>query len=193
MRGSPVVAATLFIWFALAVAVGVAGWFQDISWPVLPGTIGTLSALTLIACWRVRPISDWAARVDLRWLVLLHVTRFVGIYFLILSQRGTIPARWALPAGIGDIVIAACALLLIALRVPRVPLAIWNAAGLIDILFVIGSGLRLGLQDWNSTAFLRHLPLVMLPLFLVPLIVATHMWIFVRLPRRPPLELASQG
>jgi len=79
MRGSREVAATLVIWFSLAVAIGVAGWFQNIPWPVLPATIGTLTALTLLACWGVRPINAWAARVDLRWLVLLHVTRFVGI------------------------------------------------------------------------------------------------------------------
>ena len=62
-------------------------------------------------------------------------------------------------------------------------LLIWNTIGLIDIIFVVFSALRFGLQDWQSMHALRELPLSLLPTFLVPLIIASHLLIFVRLAR----------
>lgn len=71
----------LAAWLCFALAVGVAGWFQPASAPVVALTVWTLTALVLLACWKIDPIRAWAAAVDLRWLVLLHTTRFVGFYF----------------------------------------------------------------------------------------------------------------
>jgi hypothetical protein len=62
-------------------------------------------------------------------------------------------------------------------------LLIWNSIGLIDIIFVVSSALRFGLKDWQSMHALRELPLSLLPTFLVPLIIAAHILIFVRLIR----------
>ncbi len=62
-------------------------------------------------------------------------------------------------------------------------LIIWNTLGLIDIMFVVFSALRFGLKDWQSMHALRELPLSLLPTFLVPLIIASHVLIFIRLAR----------
>jgi hypothetical protein len=62
-------------------------------------------------------------------------------------------------------------------------LLIWNTIGLIDIIFVVFSALRFGLKNWQSMHALRELPLSLLPMFLVPLIIASHVLIFVRLAR----------
>ena len=59
----------------------------------------------------------------------------------------------------------------------------WNTLGLIDIIFVVLSALRFGLKDWQSMRTLRELPLSLLPTFLVPLIIASHVLIFVLLIR----------
>jgi len=53
--------------------------------------------------------------------------------------------------------------------------------GLIDILMVIGTGLRIGLSDMSQMVALTAFPLSMLPLFIVPLIITTHVVIFLRL------------
>jgi hypothetical protein len=42
-------------------------------------------------------------------LIRLHLWRLVGIVFLVLMVRGQMPALWALPAGIGDVLIGATA------------------------------------------------------------------------------------
>ncbi|PYJ23155.1 MAG: hypothetical protein DME99_03640, partial [Verrucomicrobia bacterium] len=59
-------------------------------------------------------------------------------------------------------------------------LVVWNTIGLIDIVFVVFSALRFGLRDWQSMHALRELPLSLLPMFLVPLIIASHVLIFFR-------------
>ena len=124
--------------------------------------------------------------VDLRWLVLLHVTRLVGFYFFFLCQRDELPFAFAVPAGWGDNLVAAFALPLLALpgmRNWKPLLLIWNTIGLIDIIFVAMLALRIGLADWQSMHALRELPLSLLPTFLVPLIITSHVLIFVRAAR----------
>ena len=121
-------------------------------------------------------------KVELRWLVLLHLTRFVGFYFFFLCSRGELPFAFAGPAGWGDIIVAVLAILLLALSGARDwrMLIIWNTIGLTDILFVVLMALRVGLEDWRSMHALREFPLSLLPLFLVPLIIVSHVLIFFR-------------
>jgi hypothetical protein len=149
--------------------------------------VWTLTALALFACWKISPIRVWALNVDVRWLVLLHVTRlFAGAYFLVLCQRGQLPCGFARPAGWGDIVVAVLALAVLgATRTPfaKTLLLTWNILGLIDIIFVVLNALQFGLNDWQSMHAIRELPLSLLPTFLVPLILASHVLIFVRLAR----------
>jgi hypothetical protein len=171
-------------WLCFALAVGVAGWFRNVSAPAVAVTVWILTALALLACWKIQMVRDWAATVDLRWLIALHLTRFVGIYFLVLGKHGDLPRGFAGPAGFGDILIAMISLFILAvpeLRMLRPALLSWNILGLVDILLVIFSALRFGLRDWQSMAPLRELPLSLLPTFIVPLIVASHVLIFVRL------------
>ena len=51
----------------------------------------------------------------------------------------------------------------------------------IDILFVVASAARSGLTDPPSMIELTRLPLSLLPTFIVPLIIASHIVVFVRL------------
>lgn len=178
---------TLVLLGWLCFAVGLSDWFYNASAQAVAAIVWTLTALVLFACWKISPIRVWALNVDVRWLVLLHVTRlFAGAYFLVLCERGQLPCGFARPAGWGDIVIAVLALAV--LRATRTQFAkklllIWNTIGLIDIIFVVFSALRFGLKNWQSMHALRELPLSLLPMFLVPLIIASHVLIFVRLAR----------
>jgi hypothetical protein len=178
---------TLVLLGWLFFAVGLASWFYDASAPAVAATVWILTALVLLACWKISPVRVWMLNVDLRWLVLFHMTRlFAGGYLLVLCQRDQLPCGFARPAGWGDIVVAVLALAVVgAMRTQfaKTLLLIWNTIGLIDIIFVVFSALRFGLKDWQSMHALRELPLSLLPTFLVPLIIASHVLIFVRLPR----------
>jgi hypothetical protein len=180
--GNKSVVLLLGAWLCLAAGAGVAGWLERANAPVIAGIVWTLTALTLLACWRVPLLQTWALTVELRWLVLLHLTRFVGFYFFLLCSRGELPFAFAAPAGWGDIIVAALAILLLALSNARNwrMLIIWNTIGLTDILFVVMTALRLGLEDRQSMHALREFPLSLLPTFLVPLIIVSHVLIFFR-------------
>src|SRR4029077_16183840 len=180
-----VVTLVLLAWVCFA--VGLAGWFQNARALTVAATVWILTALVLLACWKVRTVRVYVLNIDLRWLVVLHLTRlFVGAYFLVLCQRSQLPCAFARPSGWGDIVIGVMTVALVTsmhTQFAKTVLVSWNTLGLIDIVFVVWSALRFGLKDWQSMHALRELPLNLLPTFLVPLIIASHVLIFVRLSR----------
>jgi hypothetical protein len=180
-----VVTLTLLAWLCLA--VGLAGFLRNVNALAIAATVWILTALALLACWKITAIRRWALDVHLRWLVSLHLTRLIaGAYFLVLCGQGELPCVFAKPAGWGDIIVAVLALPVVAAiraRFGNAFVLIWNTMGLLDIVFVVFSALRLGLHDWQSMHALRELPLSLLPTFLVPLIIASHVLIFVRLAR----------
>ena len=174
-------------WLVLAFMISLSGVFYAVPAPVVGVTNWGLVGLSLIAIWRFPPLRAWIDTVDLRALVLYHTVRFVGIAFLILYAQGKLPYAFAVPGGWGDIVIAVLA---IGVAMTSIPIKdrrrwwrvmIWNVLGLIDILMVIGTGLRIGLSDMSQMVALTAFPLSMLPLFIVPLIITTHVVIFLRL------------
>ena len=173
----------VLVWLALALAAGASGAVARSPVP-LPAV-----ALGLTAAWLVAYAASPGLRKRVRAvpppaLVALHLTRFVGAYFIVLYRRGELPFAFAVPGGWGDILVAATASALLLGAFPvRSPLRrrtvlVWNVLGLLDILFVVSTALRLFLADPDALAPLARLPLSLLPTFLVPVIVLTHLRIF---------------
>lgn len=184
-RWSPV-AILVGAWFVLALAVGASGLLRSARPPLPPVLIVLLTASLLVLFWQWPALHGWASTVDIRALILIHVSRFVGAYFLVLHARGELPYAFAVPGGWGDIAVATAALVI---GLPSLsqgrwgwPIVFaWNTAGLVDILLVVTTAARLGSADPQSMAALFRLPLSLLPTFLVPIIIATHIVIFARL------------
>lgn len=174
----------LWLWFGTAVAVGYFRVLQRLPPAAVPAIIFGLTGLLVLAYFRIPAVRAWVNGLDVRALVAVHLTRFVGIYFLVLHQRGELPRAFAIPAGIGDIVVATFAVPVIfapleqATRLRAV--VIWNVVGLVDILMVVGTAARINLSTPGELRTLTHLPLSLLPTFLVPLIIATHIILFAR-------------
>ena len=184
--GAGPVLAVLALWLAAAYLVGLSGWLETLRPPgpqlVLIGL--TVALLAAIRVWP--PLREFVGAVDVRVLVLFHVTRFVGFYFLALHARGELPRAFALPAGWGDNVVAIGAVLLILFARPDAPgrrrlYLAWNVLGLFDILGVVVTAARLGLSEPGSMRALAQLPLSLLLTFVVPVIVATHLVLLFRL------------
>jgi hypothetical protein len=184
----PYCARTLFLigagWFLVALFVGETELLT-----VLPSIAPQIIAATLSAlvvggyCFSANlriAVDSWSIRT----MVGVHLVRFVGLYFLFLAAHRELDPRFAIPAGWGDAAIAVGAVLLLISRVPNWALLLWNTLGLLDILFVLAQAARLQLSDPDALGPLTRLPLSFLPTLIVPLIIATHVVIFIRILRR---------
>jgi hypothetical protein len=175
----------LLIWFLVALAAGATGLVARLHPPLPQVVLFGLTILALVATVAVPSVKAWVRALPLESFVALHLSRFVGVYFLVLYGRGLLPFDFAVIGGWGDIVIATCALALLVLAQPmanRPKLVFaWNALGLLDILFVVLTAARMADRDPHSMGWLLVLPLSLLPTFLVPLIIASHILIFARL------------
>jgi hypothetical protein len=175
-------------WLALAIALGATGRIARLH-PPAPQLVLAGLTLLLLGCGATFPaFRAWLLQLDVRWLLTLHLTRFVGAYFLLLHRRGDLPYAFAVPGGWGDILVASLALLILA-RIPEPEhrphvLLGWNLLGLADLLLVVGTAARLGIRDPASMQALLRLPLSLLPTFLVPLLIASHVLLFGRLRGR---------
>jgi hypothetical protein len=173
-------------WFGLALLAGASGSLAGARPPFPQMVLAGLTLALLALCRWWPPLRGWASTVDIRALLLVHLSRFVGIYFLVLYGRGALPYAFAVPYGWGDIAVAAAAILVGLLAPRRGPAGwwayfVWNLAGLVDIILVVATAGRLGMADPGSMRALTVLPLSLLPTFVVPLIIASHVVIWARL------------
>ncbi|HET6577667.1 MAG TPA: hypothetical protein VFG66_05055 [Gemmatimonadales bacterium] len=137
----------------------------------------------------------------------VQIYRVLGVVFVILLAQGQLPAHFALPAGWGDIAIGLTAPLVALALVRRVPGAIplaisWNVLGLLDLIVAVGmaTGLLAPLLAPElgprvpAAAAMGVFPMVLVPLFGVPVAVLLHVLALGRLlrERRPRARLVPR-
>lgn len=185
MSTALVVRFVFWIWILAAVAVGYTGTLARLPMQVVPALVLGLTAALVLAYRKISAFRTWIDALDIRALVSLHVTRFVGAYFLVLYQRGELPYSFAVPGGVGDIAVAIAALAILCIPMSEERrlrlISIWNVVGLVDILLVVFTAARLVLSGNQELRILTFLPLSLLPTFLVPLIISCHLAIFSRI------------
>ena len=182
-----VVAVGTVLWLVVAIGAGALGVTRAMQPPRIQLVLAGLTAVLLVLFWTWPPLRRWRRAVDVRVLVAIHLTRLpAGAWFLVLYGRGELPYAFAVPGGWGDIAVAIGALLIVAFARPSTPMGwravlAWNVFGLIDILMVVATAVRQAAASPGSMDALLRLPLSVLPTFLVPIIIATHVVLFARL------------
>lgn len=176
------------VWLLVAIGLGASGALLSLRPPAPQLVVAGLTGVLLWAGARRPRLRAWALSVDIRALVALHLTRFVGAEFLVFYRRGELPFAFAVPGAWGDMAVAATAILVLLCGQPttrgrRLIYGTWNALGLADILYVVLTASRLALANPDSMKALLRLPLSVLPTFLVPIIIASHVLIAARLTR----------
>ncbi len=181
MKQRSILLAGLLVWLAGATALSASGLlYRGVRAPQLVLLLMT-ALLGLVAALNRRFVFE----LDLRLPIAVHCTRFIGAWFVVLYGQGRLPYDFGVKGGVGDCVVASLTVLLLAAPGVRTRgvLAVWNLLGLADILFVVATAARLAMSQPGSMDELRHLPLGLVPTFLVPVIIVSHGVIAVRLAK----------
>ena len=134
----------------------------------------------------------------LSWLVGVQVYRILGFIFLRLWSHGLLPVYFALPAGIGDMLVGVTALPLAFVlrsdsRLARRLALGWNVFGILDLVNAVTKGITTALaQVTSNTSPLLSYPLVLVPAFGVPLSFILH-GLSIRQLRRPVVTRSAPG
>jgi hypothetical protein len=127
-------------------------------------------------------------------LIRLHVWRLEGLVFLILMMQGRVPALWALPAGVGDVLVGVTALWVArGLERPggRRRAIAWTLFGMADLVVAVALGVMTNpgptqvFHTTPSAELLTQYPLALVPTFLVPLAFTLHVVSLLQLVRGP--------
>ena len=146
-------------------------------------------ALALSDAWR-RTIDA----IPVERLVAVHTFRLLGFIFVALWAIGSLPARFALPAGLGDAAVALAAPFVAVALARRTSgsraLALaWNTLGLLDLVAAVGLGTGLLVRLFapgtpaDPAAAMTMFPLVLVPTFGVPLAIILHLLTYRALAR----------
>ncbi len=174
-------------WLALALVAGATGFLARLPFPGPQFIILALVAATLIVATSIPVLRVWIATLSLRALLGVNAVRFIGITFLVLAARGQLAPVFAARAGWGDIAVATLALVLVTAGEPRTRLHrdlthVWNALGLLDLVVAVATATAVTLRGAvPGVVPMVSFPLVIVPTFIVPILVAIHVVIFRRL------------
>lgn len=139
------------------------------------------AALFLVLERTVPILRRGVAALDPVWLTTLQAWRILGMMFLFLMALGELPAVFAVPAGVGDVLVGLAAPL-VADRMRRGVLsrrafAWFTALGLLDFVtaFAAGNYVNLRPEVYGGFASMTAWPLVLVPGFFVPLFAVLHL------------------
>ena len=181
-----ILADILISWFLVALVLGLADAYK-----AAPDRIPTIQygifIPLVVGAWlilRSPAVGRIIDAVPQPWIVGVQLYRALGVIFLILYANHQMPGLFALPAGIGDVTVG--------LLAPAVALAYardarrnagrvttWNIVGILDLVVAITTGFITSPSALFSyeppNALIAIFPLVLIPVYLVPLSLLLHL------------------
>jgi hypothetical protein len=180
--------ALLVAWFFAALALSWSGFYQGSPSrvPTLPLGLLIPIAAGVTLFFRSPLLRRIIDAVPQSWIVCVQAYRAEGLIFLILHAGGLLPGAFAWPAGVGDVIVGllAPAVGIACMRGSRrsaLLLRAWNLFGIADLVVAVATGfltspspLQLLALD-RPNELISSFPLVMIPVFLVPLSMLLHL------------------
>ena len=199
-------AVVLPLWFVVAVALSWAGVFRGVAdrAPTIEFGIVVPVAIGLVWLWRSEAAMRLIDAIPQSWLVCIQFYRALGLIFLLLNAQGSLPPLFALPAGSGDITVGMLAPVVAvayARGVVRRELLVrgWNILGLLDLAVAITTGFLTSPSPLQMFSFdapnelITVYPLVLVPVFGVPLAILLHVTSLVKLGRETAHRMSPIG
>ena len=189
-------AVLLPLWFVVALALSSVDAFRGAAdrVPTIEFGIFVPVALGLLWMWRSETATRLIDAIPQSWLIGVQFYGVLGVIFLLLHAQGNLPSLFALPAGGGDITVGLLAPIVavayacgVAGR--EVLVGAWNILGLLDLAVAVTMGFLTSPSPLQMYAFdapnelITAYPLVLVPVFAVPLSVLLHVASLIKLAR----------
>jgi hypothetical protein len=197
-------AVVLAIFYVAAVLPARSGFYHLSASGIPTIQYGILSPIVIVVLLFVswRPLRRLVEAVPQQWIVGLQLYRVEGVIFLILLAMGRLPREFAIPAGVGDVVVGLCAPLVATAvirkwRHANALVRVWNLLGILDLTVAVTMGLLTSpspihlLTVDRPNELISLYPLVMVPVYLVPLAVLLHLVSLQKLRHAKPAQEAS--
>lgn len=195
-RGFRVVSIILVGWFLLATALVWLEAYRATSdrFPTIQYGLFIPIIIGLILISRPGIVARVIDAIPQSWIVGVQLYRALGVIFIVLYFTGDLPGLFALPAGLGDIAVGLAAPF-VAAHYARNPetngraVAIWNIAGIADLVVAITTGFLTSPSRFQLYALdapndlIAAFPLALIPVFLVPLSIVLHVASLMKLRR----------
>jgi hypothetical protein len=197
-RAVTVRAATIALigWFLLTLTLASADAYRAAADRIPTIQFGILVPILIggLLIWRSPRLARIIDAVPQHWLIGVQLYRALGVIFLILYAMGKMPGLFAWPAGLGDVLTGALAPV-VAIAYRRGPrenadlVIAWNLFGIADFVVAVTAGMLSSPSPFQLFAFdlpnelVSVFPLVLVPVFLVPVSVLLHLASLTKLRR----------
>jgi hypothetical protein len=169
-------------WFVFSIAASTRHLYVNAPSdpPIAVGLAASLPiALFLLWFAASAQFREFTKSLSPRVLTLVHSWRIGGFVFLILYARHALPGLFALPAGLGDMLIGATAATVAARWANperRNSFIAWQVLGIADLVIAVAMGTLSGFihPEGVTTGAMTVLPLSLIPTFAVPLLLILH-------------------
>jgi hypothetical protein len=187
---------TVIGWLLLSIALASADAYRAAADRIPTIQFGILVPILIggLLIWRSPRLARIIDAVPQHWLVGVQLYRTVGAIFLILYATGKMPGLFAWPAGLGDVLTGVLAPVVVIAyrRGPRENADLvfgWNLLGIADLVIAVTAGMLTSPGPFQLFAFdlpnelASQFPLVLIPVFLVPVSVLLHLASLTKLRR----------
>ena len=190
-------AAILIGWLVLSIALAARGVYHVDATGIPTVQYGILLPILIgsVLIWRSETVARIIDAVPQQWLVGVQLYRALGVIFLILYATGKLPRLFAWPAGVGDIAIGLLAPI-VGFAYARAPSSTaglvrgWNVFGILDLVVAVTTAFMTApsfiqpIVVQPNSELMTVLPMVLIPVFLVPLSIVLHIASLAKLHRR---------
>jgi hypothetical protein len=178
----------LTAWLSLVLILGLSSFFITDNTARAPRVAYALIPFALSIIWLLLSASFRGAidRIPPQWIIVVQSNRILGALFLVAFAQGQLPALFAFPAGVGDVLVSLAAPIVAYLLMIKHPRAVsmgllWNAFGILDLLLAIALGVLTSPGQLQRFAFdtpnllMSAYPFVVIPVFGVPVWLLLHL------------------
>jgi hypothetical protein len=168
------------IWGLVTFIIGYTKLYANLPRQVFGISVFLLLATLIVFYFKNQSFRHLADSIPLKYIALFHSWRiFAGLAFLAFQNR--LPATFVNEAAWGDIISGFVDIIVFILAQNKIGYYVFNIIGLVDLILALGLGMTFALTGNPKMADIVALPLILIPLFGVPITAFTHIVSLTRL------------